>query len=105
MICVKCISAAAARQGTFAETFTFTFHDPESSCTWDADQARAIITSKPRRPVEVPQAWLGQWLSKKETFVPEHVDHIPRRSVMRRALSCVSHTSSGLVTRSSGCQF
>ena len=43
----------------------------------DVEQARAILAAHPRLPILVNSEWLKAWLGKKETFVPEHLDHIP----------------------------
>ena len=59
------------------ESFTFTFHDPESTATWNVDEARAMIARVPRPPLPLDPTWLKGWLATKETFDPGHLDHIP----------------------------
>jgi hypothetical protein len=59
------------------ESFTFTFHDPDSTATWNVDEARAMIARDPRPPLRVDPNWLKGWLATEETFDPGHLDHIP----------------------------
>ncbi len=65
------------RQTLFRESFTFQFHNPNAELVWDVEQARAILAAHPRLPILVNSEWLKAWLGEKETFVPEHLDHIP----------------------------
>jgi hypothetical protein len=65
------------RQALFRESFTYQFVNPNAELVWDMEQARAILAKHPRDPQLVDPDWLASWLSTKETFVPEHLEHIP----------------------------
>jgi hypothetical protein len=79
LVCPECFSRGhiAAFPLAPGEVYSFGLTEPQARLDWDVEAARALIAARPRTAQKLDPTWLTEWLDKRSSFTPEHLDHIP----------------------------
>jgi hypothetical protein len=87
-VCPECFTRGhiAAMPFKVPEVYSFFLTQPVSQLDWDIDAARALVATRPRRPLRLDPEWIAHWLVERTSLTVEHLDHLPADRLEEPAL-------------------